>query len=183
MKKLLLSIFTFLLVCSLVTNAQVRSNVLKTSLTSPFLSTYVIAYERVISPDMGAQLGFYYTQAKTLGVKFSGYAITPEFRYYLSEDKDAPSGAFVAPFFRYQSFTLEEEVFDTGAKATFTGIGGGVLIGVQRVFKDRITLSAFIGPSYIKPDIKYEDPANTLDFDRNKGTFWARSGVNLGVAF
>lgn len=163
-----------------ITNAQLKSNVIKTSLVSPFLSTYVLAYERALNEDMGVQMGFYYSGASTLGANFSGFSLTPEFRYYLSEEKVAPNGAFIAPYLRYQNFTIDE---DSGtASATFTGIGGGLLIGVQRIFKETISLSAFIGPAYISPTVEYEDPENQF-FDRGAGGFWARAGINVGVAF
>jgi len=179
MKKITVLILFTLFMFSAVVNAQ-KSNLIKTSLTSPFLKTYVIAYERVVNENVGAQLGFYYTGASTLDVQFSGFAITPEFRYYLSEEKAAPNGAFIAPFFRYQSFTLEDQ--ENIASANFTGIGGGLLIGIQRVFKETISLSAFIGPSYISPSVEYNDPGNEF-FDKGSGGFWARAGVNIGIAF
>ena len=164
--------------------SQNISNAVKTSLTSPFLRTYLIAYERVINQDMGAQLGFYYTGFKLGDAKFSGYAITPEFRYYLSETKGAPSGGFVAPFFRYQNFTLENKNDPAAGKGTFTRIGGGLIVGTQRVFKDKITLSAFIGPYYGKSDLAWDDPNDQLDFGLNtEGRWWARSGINIGLAF
>jgi hypothetical protein len=160
--------------------AQEKSNVVKTSLVSPFLNTYVLAYERALNEDMGLQMGFYYSGASTLGVNFSGFALTPEFRYYLSDEKTAPNGAFIAPYLRYQNFTLDE---DTGtSSATFTGFGGGLLLGVQRVFKETISLSAFIGPAYITPSVEYEDPDNQF-FDRGSGGFWARAGINIGIVF
>ena len=180
MKKILLSFIVFILLGSLVTFAQ-HSNVLKTSLTSPFLKTWVLAYERVINDDMSAQLGFYYTGSDLFDGSFSGFAITPEFRYYLSEEKVAPNGAFIAPFFRYQSFTVTDDV---DAEGTLNVVGGGILIGIQRVFKDKISLSAFIGPSYISPSWSYSDSNTTeINIGRTEGGVWARAGVNLGVVF
>ncbi len=163
-----------------VTQAQLKSNVIKTSLVSPFMNTYVLAYERALNEDMGVQLGFYYTGADVLNANFSGFSLTPEFRYYLSEEKSAPNGAFIAPYLRYQSFTIDEQ--SGTASATLNGIGGGLLIGVQRIFKETISLSAFIGPAYISPSVEYEDPENRF-FDRGDGGFWARAGINVGLVF
>jgi hypothetical protein len=173
-------IFAVIIFAGTGINFAQKDNVIKTSLVSPFLSTFVLAYERVINEEMSTQLGFYYTGASVLEAGFKGFAITPEFRYYLSEEKTAPNGVFIAPFFRYQSFSLDEE--STTNTATLTGIGGGLLIGVQRVFKETITLSAFAGPSYISPSIKYDNPQNAF-FERGDGGFWARAGVNIGIAF
>ncbi len=179
MKKVLISILAGLILSSGILNAQ-KTNVVKTSLTSIFLKTYVIAYEKAINEDMTAQLGFYYTQASVLETEFSGFSITPEFRYYLSEEKVAPNGAFIAPFFRYQNFSIDDP--DGAASATLTGIGGGILIGAQRVFKDVITLSAFIGPAFISPSVSYEDPSDAW-FEQGDGGVWARAGINVGIAF
>ncbi len=181
MKKIVLLPFFVCMMSSGIIYAQ-KSNIVKTSLTSPFLRTFVLAYERAVNENIGTQLGFYYTGASTFDTRFSGFAITPEFRYYLSEEKQAPNGAFIAPFFRYQNFSLEDES-ETPASATFTGIGGGIVVGIQRIFKETISLSAFIGPSYISPTVKYDDPTTTQFFDRGDGGFWARAGVNIGIAF
>ena len=178
MKKLFLSLIAMAIFSSLVVNAQ-KTNVIKTSLTAPFLKTGLVAYERVINEDMSAQLGFYYTSSNLGDLNFSGFAVTPEFRYYLSEEKVAPNGAFLAPFIRYQSFSLTNNQ-DHGATANT--IGGGILIGIQRVFKDKISLSAFIGPSYRKIDVKYDDPTQSFELSFNNNV-WARAGVNLGILF
>ncbi len=180
MKKILFSLLAGVILSSGILNAQ-KTNVVKTSLTSIFLKTYVVAYEKAINEDMAAQLGFYYTSTSFLDTEFSGYAITPEFRYYLSDEKIAPNGPFIAPFFRYQNFTLSDQ--SSGESATFTGVGGGILVGAQKVFKDVITLSAFIGPSYISPSVTYDDPNHTWEFDRGDGGVWARAGINVGIVF
>lgn len=171
---------SFLVLGTMIIQAQQKNNVIKTSLISPFVSTYVVAYERVLNEDMGLQIGLYYSGADVFEADFRGYAITPEFRYYLSEEKTAPDGAFIAPYLRYQSFTIDDE--SSTSSATLTGLGGGLLIGVQRVFKGTVSLSAFIGPAYIAPSIEYEDPENQF-FDRGNGGFWARAGINVGIAF
>jgi hypothetical protein len=179
MKKFLLSFVFFILMGTFITNAQ-HSNVVKTSLTAPFLRTGLIAYERVLNEDMSVQLGFYYTESTILDASFKGFAITPEFRYYLSEDKLAPNGAFLAPFFRYQSFTLTD---NDGIEGSLNVVGGGILIGIQRVFKDQITLSAFGGPSFVSPSIDVKNQSETLDFGETTGRVWARAGINLGIVF
>lgn len=179
MKKIV-PVFLLAVFCiSATLNAQ-KSNVIKTSLTSPFLNTFVLAYERVLNEDMGAQVGFYYTGANVLEARFTGFSITPEFRYYLSETRTAPDGAFIAPFLRYQNFSIEDS--EASGNGTFTAIGGGLLIGIQRVFKETICLSAFIGPAYVSPTIEYEDPDQQF-FNRGDGGFWARAGINIGIMF
>ncbi len=182
MKKLLLGIIVLSLVGTVATQAQ-KQNALKTSLTSIFLRTYLFSYERAINEDMSGQLGFYFSGASAGDVKFSGYTITPEFRYYLSEDKSAPNGAFVAPFLRYQTFTLEDNSGATGASADFTAFGAGLIVGTQRVFKDVIVLSAYIGPWYASPTLTYDDPNNSFEVQGIDGNFRVRTGISVGVVF
>ncbi len=180
MKKNLILLLGIIFLVWGASHAQLKSNVIKTSLVSPFLNTYVLAYERTLNEDMGVQLGFYYTGADVLNANFSGFSVTPEFRYYLSEEKTAPNGPFIAPYLRYQSFTIDEP--SGTSSATLNNIGGGLLIGVQRIFKETISLSAFIGPAYLSPSVEYEDPENQF-FDRGDGGFWARAGINVGIVF
>lgn len=189
MKKITISLLVICLAGTLVSQAQVKSNVVKTSLSAPLFRTYVLAYERVLNADMGVQLGFYYLDWKVSGTGLDGFAITPEFRYYLSEKREAPNGAFVAPFLRYHKYNGESADLDPldpdYAKASVSIFGGGLIVGAQRVFKDVISLSAFIGPSYSTANIDYEDNVNDadLDFGTFNGGFSVRAGINIGVAF
>ena len=186
MKKLLLSSVMIIVLCTGALEAQVKQNLVKTSLTSVFFRTYVLAYERVFNADMSVQLGAYYMGWSVGDAQLDGFAVTPEFRYYLSEKKDAPSGGFIAPFVRYQSYSLTSKDLDQGdpeyAKGTLSAIGGGILVGYQRLFKETISLSAFIGPAYNSGDVEYESNEGAFDVDLFDG-FGVRAGVNLGFAF
>ena len=77
-------------------------------------------------------------------------AIRPSFRYYLSESP-APSGSFVAPTLQYRE---TENVF-----------GGGIMVGHQQLFKEFLSLEAFIGPMITTTGVS------------------AWGGINLGFAF
>jgi len=159
-----------------------RHNVLKTNFFSPILRTYVIAYERVINEDMSGQFGFFYTQVKLADVKFQGWSVTPEYRYFLSEKRSAPSGIFVAPFFRYMNFSVKDESTTTTTKGTMQSFGGGLLVGAQILLKDRITLEAFLGPSYLNGNVDVTEGDEEIDIGAFDG-FSVRVGVTVGVAF
>ena len=62
-----------------------------------------------LNEDMSFQLGFFYSKYQPPDTEtiLTGYGITPEFRYYLS-DTPAPNGFYLAPNFRYYKFTLED---------------------------------------------------------------------------
>lgn len=98
--------------------------------------------------------------------------------FYLSQTA-APEGVFVAPFVRYQSITIEDSDLDESGK--LSGFGGGLIIGKQWVFKDKITLEAFIGPAYYSGSVKDNNNAD-LDTGSFDG-FGVRTGVTFGFKF
>ncbi|MGF1585151.1 MAG: DUF3575 domain-containing protein [Bacteroidales bacterium] len=159
---------------------DVKQNIIKANLISPLVRTGSFFYERVLNEDMSLQMGFFYSGASISDTRFRGFGITPEFRYYLSESKPAPSGIFVAPYLRYQSFDLSAEG-STGS-ATYSTMGGGMLVGTQRLLKNAISLEAFIGPSYSNGNIKIKDGAEN-DFDTGFfDGFGVRFGFTVGLA-
>ena len=108
MKKIVIVGLSMLIMSSVIyaQDAQ-KMNVVKTDLFSAFLRTGVIKYERAFTDDISAQLGFFYTgfSPRESDASLSGWGITPEFRFYLS-DTPAPQGTYLAPNFRYMSLTV-----------------------------------------------------------------------------
>src|SRR5690606_25910137 len=127
------------------TTLLAQQNAVKINILSPIFRTINLSFEHALSESGSLQLGFYYTGASVSDLKYSGFGITPEYRIYLSETP-AIEGVYLAPFLRYQSVSLEVE--NSGSEADFSAFGGGLVIGKQWVFKERITLDIFIGPSY-----------------------------------
>jgi hypothetical protein len=159
--------------------AKAQDNVVKINIFSPIVKTFNLSYERKISATSSFQLGGFYTGYSTGGTKFSGFGVTPEYRFYLSES-EAPAGVYVAPFLRYQNFKLTEDEFDS--EGTLSMFGGGLVIGKQWIFKEKISLDIFIGPQYSAGDVKVESGADTFDTDVFDG-FGIRTGLTLGFAF
>lgn len=174
-KKTLL-VFASIILFSAVSYAQ-PDNVIKVNLLSPFVKSGSFFYERALNEEMSLVGGFFFTAYEPEDVKLSGFGVTLEYRYYLSE-KPAPSGAYLAPFGRYQSFTISDET-DEGS---LNSIGGGLLVGYQRLFKERITLEAFIGPAYYNSTISVEGEGAIEDPGLFDG-FTVRFGVTVGFAF
>ena len=159
---------------------DVKQNVIKVNLMSPLVRTGSFFYERALNEDMSLQMGFFYSGASVGDTKFRGFGITPEFRYYLSESKVAPAGIYIAPYLRYQSFDLSSEG-EVGT-ATYSATGGGLLLGVQRLLKNVVTIEAFAGPSYSKGNIKLEGTEeNIFDTEFFDG-FSVRFGFTVGLA-
>ena len=173
-------VFVILCIVLFAINVSAQKTVIKVNLLSPLVRTGSFFLEHAIGEETSIQLGALFTGFKAGDTKFSGFAITPEFRYYLSESP-APKGMFIAPYLRYQSFNLEEEI--TASKATFSGFGGGLLVGKQWIFKERISLELFIGPSYLSGSVDVESGTeDEFEVDAFDG-FGLRSGITLGVAF
>jgi hypothetical protein len=162
-KKLLLP--SLLLLCANATQAQTagqdkitdfhRAKILKFNIFSPVVETVTLAYENVLSPEKSFQL--------TLSFFEFGFVVTPEYRFYLSETA-APTGVYVAPYLRY--YQLDDNEFETNSI-----FGGGVVIGTQRLYKQKITIDAFIGPS-----------ASSINpFEEEEISFGIRAGLTLGI--
>jgi hypothetical protein len=164
------------------------ANAFKVNMFSPIVKTGSFFFEHQLNEKASLQLGVFYTGFKVVDTKFSGYGITPEYRLYPSEN--AISGFYVAPFVRYQSFSLEVKdgyMNDDGvtedAKATFSSFGGGIVVGRQWLFGEFITFDMFIGPQLNGGSLKVKS-GDENDFELGSFSgFGIRLGVTLGVAF
>lgn len=195
MKKILLS--AALLAAGLFVNdakAQQKS-VIKVNVLSPIVKTASLFYEHPVSDNKSVQLGFFYTGYKVSETKFSGFGFTPEFRFYLSGD-DAPEGFYVAPFARYQNFTLStpsmgtfnangEYVASTGKddEATLNTVGGGVIAGRHWIFGEHFSLDVFLGPQLNTGTMKVKSGSEESFSTGAMSGFGIRTGVTFGLAF
>jgi len=191
MKKLLLPAALLLLAAG---SASAQNNVIKVNILSPLVKTGSFFYEHKLSSSSSFQIGGLFTSYSVGDTDLSGFAITPEYRFYLSERKEAMEGFYVAPFLRYQNLTLKDTYTTYNSNGNGTGtqtnkasldtFGGGILIGHQWIFKQRFSLDTFLGPSYNGGSIKYEGNQNGGTFDA--GTFQGfgvRAGITFGIAF
>ncbi len=142
MKKILSSALFFLFIIfssCFQLNAQEKRNQIKTSLVMPLARVFDLSYERMLNEELSIQLG--------VGIGDFVY-FNPQFRYYLSENHIAPTGVFVSPY----------------ALISEDPVGGGVLIGYQRLYKGKVSLEAYLGPLVA-----------------DQVTVWG--GINIGFAF
>lgn len=166
MKKLNQVVLTLLMVISLSTVATAQKTVIKANILSPIVRTGSFFLERSISEGTSLQLGVLYSSLN------EGVAITPEVRFYLSENVERLNGFYMAPFLRYQNYNLWGAV--TG-EANGDNLGAGLVIGAQKVLKKNIVFDAFIGPKI--------GAAGFTDQDIDLGVVGLRAGVSLGIAF
>ncbi|HCZ36066.1 MAG TPA: hypothetical protein DHV26_09090 [Cytophagales bacterium] len=181
MKKNLVVALVVLLIGGVFTSAKAQENVVKINIFSPIVKTFNMSYERKVSATGSFQIGAFFTSYSPESTSFSGFGVTPEYRFYLSES-EAPAGFYVAPFARYQSFKVEDSFDGATNKGTLSLFGGGVVIGKQWIFKEKISLDIFIGPQYSSGNVKVTDGADTFDTGAFDG-FGVRTGVTLGFAF
>ena len=166
---------------SFTANGQVR-NVLKVNILSPIFRTVNLSYEHAVSEKTSFQLGAFYSGAGIAGTRFRGFGITPEYRFYFSNTKQAPAGFYAAPFVRYQNFTISDNDLST-SEGTLSTFGGGLVVGHQAIFNERISLDFFLGPSYNAGAVKVSSgTANDLGTGPFSG-FGLRFGLTLGLAF
>jgi hypothetical protein len=180
MKKTL--ILFFVVVLTLPVFSQEKSdvaaekNVLKVNTLSLFLATGSVFYEHKLSDMTSGQLGFAYMGVKISDTKFTGIIITPEVRIY--PKKNAIDGFYIAPYLRYQNYSLQN-----GAdKGTLSSMGGGLLFGRQWITKSGFTMDLFFGGHYGSSNLKVNSGSDNFNTNLITG-FGMRVGFALGFAF
>ncbi|MDO1445248.1 DUF3575 domain-containing protein [Rhodocytophaga aerolata] len=167
-------------------------NVIKLNILSLAVGTVSGFYERVINEQMSFQLGASYTNISSdwiLDVRYKGYTITPEFRYYLSST-EAPRGFYAAPFVRYRRSDVTGNITRDGreipANGKISAYGAGLMVGGQWIIGRHFSLDAFVGPSLNARSIKVNTPDVTekeFPVPNILGVFGLRAGITVGVAF
>jgi hypothetical protein len=192
MKKFLLSAA---LLAGTATASMAQSNTFKVNILSPLVRTGSFFYEHKLNEQSSIQLGGLFTNWSGGDTKITGFAFTPEYRFYLSDEKKALRGFYVGPYLRYQNLTLSVDETYTdgngnqvkgGGKAALNTFGGGVVVGHQWIFKQRFSLDLFLGPSFNDGSIKVTERSTgySESFDAGPFTgFGLRSGVTFGLAF
>lgn len=177
-----------LLLCATVTTTAfgqkgdydgTKKNVIKANILSPIVKSGSFFFERKINDKSSAQLGIGFTGYKSGETKFSGIAITPEYRFYVSQSNPAISGFYIGPFVKYANYKLTDDT----DKATLSTFGGGLTIGRQWIFSNVISLDIFAGPSYSTGDVKVTSGSDVFDVPGTISGFGLRAGVTIGVAF
>lgn len=128
MKKIITTIF--LSATLLVANAQ--NDIVKLNLFSLALTNISLQYEHSFTTHSSAALGFSVLPSRSLPsfayddtdssydagtIKFSGWSITPEYRYYFTNK--GPKGFYAAPYFRYAKYKME------GFGVGYASVSGG----------------------------------------------------------
>lgn len=146
--------------------AQEAQHVAKLNLAAFSFRNVSLQYEKPFSDKMSAGLGLRFMIPRTIPAyvdatedgsgstgdsKMTGWSVTPEFRFYTGGE--APTGFYLAPYFRYTNFKLETEgsyVDDDGftqyypLTGKYNGFGGGIMIGNQWLINDKFSIDWWI---------------------------------------
>ncbi len=149
---------------------KTRRNVLKMNITQLIFRNFSFQYEYGFNKNMSAALGFNYVMHRTVPrvifepesdtkgfqvPQFSGWGITPEFRYYPGKKKEhqAPHGFYLAPYLRYSSFTLKADYLEERtslpprlykASINYSGYTVGLMLGAQIITEGHFSLDFWI---------------------------------------
>ncbi|HEX8329158.1 MAG TPA: DUF3575 domain-containing protein [Hymenobacter sp.] len=199
MKKLLLP--ALLLLAGV---ARGQNNAVKLDIFQPVLNTLAISFEHKLSESSSFQMNvagtFGYTDGESFGfygtgydeITTSGFALTPEYRLYLSEKHPALEGFYVAPYLRFQHLSQSGSDYSGPNSGRFesslNAFGLGVTVGRHWIFKQRFSLDAYFGPGYAFTAVSSDTPGYTPrkgDFIgySNNLNYDIRGGLTFGVAF
>lgn len=154
-----------------------NQNVLKVNTLSLLLGTGSIFYERKLAENRSAQAGAAFLRYEINETTFTGLILTPEYRFYMRGN--ALSGPYLAPYGRFQKFSLKSG----GDKGTYRNLGGGVLFGRQWITKSDFTMDLFFGGHYGNGKISVES-GDEEDFETDEFEgFRPRIGFAIGFAF
>jgi len=180
MKKLLIAA-SMIIAVSHVNAQNANQNAVKLNPLSLAFATGNVSYERAVNANQSMQLGVFYSGVGISGLKYSGFGITPEYRFYFAGAKEALNGVYAAPFARYQNFSLTDK--ETSDKTTFSSIGGGATIGWQKMWGSGFVLDIFAGPSFSNAKFKSEGDEESYDLSFGMNGFGIRTGITLGFGF
>lgn len=169
-------LFLLTLFCvSYVSHAQeLRGNIVKANVLSGLGKTISLEYERAIVNKISVNASFALMPTSALPYKsifeiFTGnstilddtklgaYSFALEGRYYVNK-KPVLQGVYLAPFVKYSSYNAETKVHYVNAKnqddympidGKINTVAGGIALGVQWVFANRLTVDwRIFGPYF-----------------------------------
>lgn len=173
-------------------NTLSKKNIIKLNITSPAIATFALGYERVLDDLKTFQISAFYRNRPSNDINLieavQGWGITPEVRFYLSNQKIAPQGFFIAPYATYQQYQTEQETFNNSffeiRQEVSSVFGLGFIFGGQWVFKEIITVDLWGGPGYYFTDTEIPRGEFVSGTTYQQGASYSgRFGVNIGIIF
>jgi len=164
MKKGLLVILIALFAISNV-KAQEASGVIKVNPVGFIFGVFNGTYEKALNEKSSIAVGASYFNWSNLNI--SGFGASAEYRFYFSNNSEAPHGMFAAPILDLESLSYSykdinvdpvtgEITTDSGTDSVFS-IGGGVKAGHQWIWDSGIALDLYFGYGYRSAKFKNYD--------------------------
>lgn len=120
-----------------------------------------------------------------------GFSITPEVRYYFSNEASAFTRTYAGAWLNYEEHTnASPDRLGVFIKGSAFGRGGGLMFGNQWFFNNGFLVDLFFGPGYLKFETTESYDLNvskggflvSLTGPKNSGTK-VRVGFTVGLAF
>lgn len=190
--------------------AHAQNNAVKVDIFQPIINTLALSFEHKLSETSSFQMSVAGTfgykddyssfNSQNEGRSTSGFALTPEYRLYLSEKHPALEGFYVAPYLRYQYLSQTGTIYSynpygpggTGQKydASLNAFGLGVTVGRHWIFKQRFSLDVFTGPGYTVTSVSANQASGGYAPQKsdflgylNNNNYDFRGGATFGIAF
>lgn len=164
----------------------VKANPLSLIYLTGNIQTEVATWKR-----QSINLGAHFSSLKIGDFSYSGFGITPEYRFYLTGSE--LNGFYVGPYLRYQQFSVKQKATfvdpNTLAQESFTyefvlsRIGAGAIVGKEWMFKSGFTLDIYSGIGFVNNDVKLKvttDGYKASVSDAFAEGFAIRGGLTLG---
>jgi Protein of unknown function (DUF3575) len=138
-----------------------------------------IAYERALSAKSSILVAPTFGAFSFGGFKYTSFGLGAEYRFYLSNTKNAPTGLYAAPGVSFTTGKIKEDGFSTEAK--FTSIGAKGVFGHQWIWNSGFTLDLNGGISY--QSFTYKDTENSVFSGLKASGILPNIGIAVGYAF
>ncbi len=182
LKTFILSLLLGTIIC-LPAFSQIKQNAIKASPLGLIIGFGKVSYERALNESNSAQLAFSFFSYDLSGTSFSGIGFVPEYRFYLSDEKEAIEGFYAAPFVVYNNFTIKSD--EENSKASLNIFGGGGKVGWNWLLgkSDAFNIDLSLGMRYTDANLSVKSGTeDDFDFDLWKG-FRPDIRFALGFAF
>ncbi|CAN5778553.1 hypothetical protein BH24BAC1_BH24BAC1_01560 [soil metagenome] len=190
--RLLLLFFVLGLPCQVVLGQapdpgnKLRTQVVKVNMLNPLLMGLSGYYERAFAERKSFQLGVFsgweHSEVKR-GDFFRIFSLTPEMRFYLSKQKEALTGFYLAPYLRYRRVSYGEGLLGQTFQRKINEVGTGLLVGHQWVRRRGFTMDGFLGAGYYPIFRTHFNHSNVVRQGSTMYPIDIRLGFALGYAF
>ncbi len=174
-----------------INTSKAQENVIKLNPLGLIFGSLSVGYERVLNDNHSAQVNINFITFKVGDNKFSGFGITPEYRFHFGNHEN-PKGFYAGPFIGFNTFkwTYEDSYFDNNfnlitedADVSVTSFSIGGIIGHQWIFGEAFALDLNLGAGYNMASFDTDDDDADPNFGLAASGILPRLGLAIGYAF